>query len=99
MAFFKNEFGIRDNKLKLLSIYVYDVKDYNLIFEDNIEEQRETSIFQIKSYFDTPTLKGKAHDFFIKESSSREKILGYDPLLYLGIFPFSSARTIGDLKE
>lgn len=85
--FFKNELGIRDNKRKLPSIYVYDVKDYNLIFEDNMEEQRETSRFQIKSVFDTPTLKAKAYNFFMKDSSIREKAIGYDPLLFLGIMP------------
>lgn len=85
--FFKNELRFEERKLKLPSIYVYDVNDYNFIFEDDMEDEKENSIFQLKSPFDAPTLKGKACDFFLKESNMRAKAVGYDPLLCLGIRP------------
>ncbi len=85
--FFKNELRFEERKLKLPSMYVYDVNDYNLIFEDDTEDEKENSIFQLKSPFDAPTLKGKACDFFLEESNMRAKAVGYDPLLCLGIRP------------
>ncbi|MDD3248537.1 MAG: hypothetical protein PHF18_17040 [Methanosarcina sp.] len=85
--FFKNELRFEERKLKLPSMYVYDINNYNFIFEDDIEDKKENSIFQLKSPFDTPTLKGKAYDFFLEESNMRAKAVGYDPLLCLGIRP------------
>lgn len=85
--FFKNELGFEERKLKLPSMYVYDVNDYNFIFEDDMEDKKENSIIQLKSLFDTSTLKGKACDFFLEESNIRAKAVGYDPLLCLGIMP------------
>lgn len=41
--FFKNELRFEERKLKLPSMYVYDVSDYNLIFEDDIEDKKENS--------------------------------------------------------
>ncbi|MEN6554241.1 MAG: hypothetical protein ABFC34_15285 [Methanobacterium sp.] len=79
--FFKNEMEFEEKKLKLPSMYIYDVNDYKFIFEDNSKDN-----VYLASLFRT-TLKDKVDDFFIKESKEYEDSAGFNPLLFLGIEP------------
>jgi hypothetical protein len=77
--FFKNDIGFEETKLKLPSIYVYDVSEYRFIFEDDVESNG------LYAPLYRSTLKQKAESFFINESKEAEKIIGFNPLSFLGI--------------
>lgn len=79
--FFKNGIGFEETKLKLPSIYTYNVSDYKFIFEGDVENNR----FLATIY--RSTLKEKAENFFIKESQDIENSIGFNPLSFLGIEP------------
>lgn len=76
--FFKNDIGFEETRLKLPSIYTYNVSDYKFIFENNVKNNGIINLYQ-------STLKEKAEDFFIKESQYTESLAGFNPLSFLGI--------------
>lgn len=90
--FFKNELQFEKNKLKLPSMYLYDIHDYKFIFEENIEDDMVAPAYR-------PTLKQKLESF-ITISYKNEHNYGdeveFNTLSLIEVKPETLFALIGD---